>query len=284
MSGREKAKAAGKKKGLSELEARAAVRSRYARLAQHEASCCGPEQPKMCSCGAIYPQAEIKSLPDAATAVSAGCGNPGAIAGLRPGMSVVDLGSGGGIDVFLAAKKVGPKGKIIGVDATPEMIARARKVASENGYSNVEFRLGEIEHMPVESGTADVVISNCVINLSPDKAQVFREAFRVLKPGGRLAVSDIVLLGELPEDVRTDPVAWSSCVAGAVSEAEYVGAMRRAGFTKIKVEERKVYTHEELTGSLGDERPSSHTKDGRRRPDLSGLVASCSISATKPGN
>ena len=272
-----------KTKGLSEDEARAAVRSRYTGLALQGTSCCGPDESRSCSCGAIYQQAEIVSLPDSAVAVSAGCGNPGAIAALEEGMSVLDLGSGGGIDVFLAARKVGPKGKVIGVDATPEMIARARKAADENGYRNVEFRLGEIEHMPVESGTADVVISNCVINLSPDKAQVFREAYRVLRPGGKLAVSDIVLLGELPDEIRKDPAAWSSCVAGAVSEAEYLGAMKRAGFTKIRVEDRKVYTHQQLGGFLDKERLSKPSKNGGGSIDLSGLVASYTVSAAKPG-
>jgi len=263
-----------------EIEVRKAVRDRYTKLATAEAACCRPSTMSSCGCGAIYPQAEILSLPADAVAVSAGCGNPTAIAGLRPGMVVVDLGSGGGVDAFLAAKKVGDKGKVYGIDATPEMVYRARKTAAENGYTNVEFRLGEIEHIPLESGLADVVISNCVINLSPDKEQVFREAFRVLKPGGRLAVSDIVLLKDLPESIRSDLKSWSECVSGAVSEAEYIGAIKKAGFDKVKVEERVVYTHEQLAGYLME---GGHKDDPRLATvDLGQLVASYKIGAVKP--
>jgi len=259
---------------------RKAVREHYTKLALTETSCCTPAKGNTCGCSAIYPQAEILSLPSEAIAVSAGCGNPTAIANLKPGMVVVDLGSGGGIDVFLTAKKVGDSGKAIGIDATPEMIFRARETARNNGFKNVEFRLGEIEHIPLESGTADVVISNCVINLSPDKEQVFRDAFRVLKPGGRLAVSDIVLLKDLPDDIRSDLGSWSSCVSGAVSEKEYVGGMKKAGFEKIKVEERVVYTHEQLADYIKDTDAEKHSKAAGI--DLSQLIASYKISAVKP--
>jgi len=265
-----------RKSAPTEGEVRKAVREKYTKLAVSGSSCCGGQDARMCGCGGLYPQAEITSLPDAAIAVSAGCGNPTAIAELKPGMTVVDLGSGGGIDVFLAAKKVGPKGRAIGIDATPEMIHRARETAAETGYDNVEFRLGEIEHMPLDAGTADVVISNCVINLSPDKEQVFREAFRVLKPGGKLAVSDIVLLKDLPESLRNDMGAWSSCVSGAVTEDRYTGAMRKAGFVKVKVEDRVVYTHEQLSDYVAS---GGEAKD---RGDLSDMVASYRISAIKP--
>jgi len=262
----------------SEEEIRRAVRNRYSRLAQGGQSCCDPGS--SCGCGSIYSQATIATLPEEAIAVSAGCGNPTAIASLKLGMTVVDFGSGGGIDAFLAAKKVGPKGRVYGIDATHEMILRARRTAKESGFENVEFRLGEIEHVPLDRGVADVVISNCVINLSPDKEQVFREAFRILKPGGRLAVSDIVLLKDLPEEVRKDLSAWSSCVSGAVSEEEYLGAMRRAGFEKLKVEDRVVYRHEQLSGYL-EETPLSG--DPRLKDtDLSELVASYRITAVKP--
>jgi len=261
-------------------DVRKAVRDHYTRLALTGTSCCTTASGSSCGCNAIYPQAEIVSLPSEAIAVSAGCGNPTAIANLRPGMVVVDLGSGGGIDVFLSAKKVGDGGRAIGIDATPEMIHRARKTAKENGYENVEFRLGEIEHIPLEPGTADVVISNCVINLSPDKEQVFKDAFRVLKPGGKLAVSDIVLLKELPDDVMSDLASWSSCVSGAVSEQEYIGAMKKAGFVKIKVEERVVYTHEQLNDYLKGT-DSEKFKD-YAGADLSRLIASYKISAYKP--
>jgi SAM-dependent methyltransferase len=263
-----------------EFEVRRAVREHYGSLALTSASCCGPSESTMCSCGDIYPKALVASLPDEAVAVSAGCGNPTAIAGLKKGMTVVDLGSGGGIDCFLSAKKVGPTGKVFGIDATPEMIHRARRTALENGYANVEFRLGEIEHMPLDSGIADVVISNCVINLSPDKQRVFDEAYRVLKPGGKLAVSDIVTLKELPEKIKKDMVGWSQCVSGAVSEKEYLGGMKRAGFEKIKVEERVVYTQSQLSGYLEVAGPEERSK--LAGIDLKNLVASYKISAYKP--
>ena len=274
------AKAVKSKPRKNAEEVRKAVREHYTKLALTETPCCGQDSGPTCGCGAIYPQAEIVSLPSEAIAVSAGCGNPTAIASLKPGMVVVDLGSGGGIDVFLSARKVGDTGRVIGIDATPEMIYRARETGRKNGYSNVEFRLGEIEHIPLESGTADVIISNCVINLSPDKEQVFKDAFRVLKPGGRLAVSDIVLLKDLPDDIRSDLGSWSTCVSGAVSEAEYIGGLKKAGFEKVKVEERVVYTHEQLTGYLKDTSAEKYTRVAGR--DLSRLIASYKISAQKP--
>jgi SAM-dependent methyltransferase len=277
-SGKAKPNSAGYKP--SEEDVRKAVRERYGALALTPSSCCGSKTETMCSCAEIYPKAEIISLPSEAVAVSAGCGNPTAIANLRPGMTVVDLGSGGGIDCFLSAKKVGSRGRVYGIDATPEMIHRARRTAEENGYDNVEFRLGEIEHMPLDDHVADVVISNCVINLSPDKEQVFKEAFRVLKPGGKLAVSDIVLLKDLPVEVAKDLRAWSECVSGAVSEKEYIGAMRKAGFGDIKVQERAIYTHEQLSDYLKDMDMGGTSKIAGM--NLSNLVASYKISAAKP--
>ena len=278
---RSEAATGGKSTSVAEEDVREAVRTRYSRLATTSGtSCCGPSTQTMCSCGSLYPQAEIVNLPEDAVAVSAGCGNPTAIASLKPGMTVVDLGSGGGIDAFLSAKKIGPSGKVYGIDATPEMIYRARKTAKENGYGNVEFRLGEIEHIPLDAGTADVVISNCVINLSPDKEQVFREAFRILKPGGRLAVSDIVLLKELPDAIRKDMKAWSECVSGAISEEKYIGALRTAGFDNIKVEDRVIYTHDQLVSYLQDAPSASATKAAN--VDLAQLVASYKITAVKP--
>jgi len=266
---------------IAEEDVRDAVRQRYAKLATSSGSaCCGPTVETMCNCSDIYPQAEIVNLPEDAVAVSAGCGNPTAIASLKPGMTVVDLGSGGGIDAFLSAKKIGPSGKVYGIDATPEMIYRARKTAKENGYDNVEFRLGEIEHIPLDNAVADVVISNCVINLSPDKGQVFKEAFRVLKPGGRIAVSDIVLLKDLPEDIRRDLKAWSECVSGAVSEEQYIGAIKKAGFDKVKVEDRVIYTHDQLVSYLQDAPSAVSSKAAN--VDLAQLVASYKITAVKP--
>lgn len=275
-----KAKAKTLQMSADQEDVRRAVKDKYTKLATSDASCCAGTQSYACSCGGIYPQAEILSLPSEAIAVSAGCGNPTAIAGLKPGMTVVDLGSGGGIDVFLSAKKVGPKGKAIGIDATPEMIYRARKTAKENGYENVEFRLGEIEHIPLDGSIADVVISNCVINLSPDKEQVFRESFRILRPGGKLAVSDIVLLRDLPEVVKNDLATWTECVSGAVSESEYIGAMKKAGFEKVKVEERAIYTHEQLSDYIKGTKAEIQSK--ARGIDLSKLIASYKISAVKP--
>ncbi len=264
----------------SEDEIRKKVREKYAKLAVSNVPCCGSTQSNTCGCGGIYPSADVISLPQEAVAVSAGCGNPTAIASMKPGMVVVDFGSGGGIDAFLSARKVGEKGKVFGIDATPEMILRARKTARENDIGNVEFRLGEIEHVPLEANVADVVISNCVINLSPDKEQVFREAFRILKPGGKLAVSDIVLLKDLPEDIRKDLSAWTECVSGAVLEEDYIGAMKDAGFEKVKVEDRVVYKHDQLADYLRD---TKLTDDPRlEHVDLSDLIASYRISAFKP--
>lgn len=209
--------------------------SKVAKMAQASecsCSCCGPDT----HAGSIgYELSELKDLPESAVQACAGCGNPTAIAGLRKGEVVLDLGSGGGIDVLLAAKKVGPKGRAIGVDMTQDMIDLARKNAEEAGFDNVEFRLGDIEDLPVESGSVDVIISNCVINLAPDKDRVFKEAYRVLRAGGRVMVSDIVTKGELPKEIREDPDAWAGCVAGALDEAVYVGKLRSAGFNDVKV-------------------------------------------------
>jgi len=182
-----------------------------------------------------------------------GCGNPVALANLREGETVLDLGSGGGIDVFLASKKVGKSGKVIGVDMTKEMLERAKASALKNGYSNVEFRLGEIESLPIEDETVDTIISNCVINLSPDKLKVFKEAFRVLKPNGKLMVSDIVTNGELPEDVRKSFDAWAGCIAGALEKNEYLHTIKKAGFISVKIISEKTYTidlSDELAGRI----------------------------------
>ena len=259
--------------GPRENEIRGAVRDRYKQLAQRDSSCCGQPEGTKCACKAIYPSKEIISLPSEVIAVSAGCGNPTAIAELRQGMVVVDFGSGGGIDVFLASKQVGPKGKVYGIDATPEMVTRARRTAEENGFDNVEFRLGEIEHVPLESNVADVLISNCVINLSPDKRQVFREAFRILKPGGRLAVSDMVLLRDLPREIRKDLIAWSSCLSGALPEEDYIGAIKSAGFERIEVVKKVEFSDEQLRSGVADRALDV---------DLSSLAASVGVVAFKP--
>ncbi len=182
-----------------------------------------------------YSPNEYKNVPEGAN-MGLGCGNPQAIAALKQGETVLDLGSGGGFDCFLAAKSVGETGKVIGVDMTPEMISLARKNAEKGSYMNTEFRLGEIEHLPVADATIDVIISNCVINLSPEKEKVFAEAFRVLKPGGKLAISDVVLSKELPDDMKNDALLYSSCVAGASSIEEQQTLLENAGFSEIKIE------------------------------------------------
>ncbi len=224
-------------------QVRAAVRERYGQIAERgggQDGCgCGPD---CCSPGGVvqldtitglYDDPEVSSLPAEVTDLSLGCGDPVTLASLEPGQTVLDLGSGGGIDCFLAAGKVGASGRVIGVDMTPAMIDRARHNKAKVGAANVEFRLGEIEHLPVADNSVDVAISNCVINLSPDKPQVFREIYRVLKPGGRLAVSDIVTDGPLPDAVKQDLAAWAGCVAGALDVADYVAAIEAAGFSDV---------------------------------------------------
>lgn len=199
-------------------------------------SCCGTDavdSSVITNIQRLYADADTSDLPNTVTDVAFGCGNPTAIAALQPGQVVLDLGSGGGIDCFLAAKMVGETGKVFGVDMTPEMIRLARENAGKVGAKNVEFRLGEIEHLPIDSDSVDVIISNCVINLSPDKDQVFREAFRVLKPGGRLQVSDIVWTKPVPEEIKSDMEQWAGCIAGALLESEYMGKIAAAEFVDV---------------------------------------------------
>lgn len=183
---------------------------------------------------ALYPETDLSTLPSSVVAASAGCGNPLAIAELGAGERVLDLGSGGGIDCFLAARQVGETGEVWGLDMTPDMVALARHNAGEVGLGNVHFRLGEIEDIPFGDNSFDVIMSNCVINLSSDKERVFREAYRVLKPGGRLRVSDMVLVGELPEETRRSMEEWAGCIAGALPVEEYLGAIRAAGFVQAE--------------------------------------------------
>ncbi len=218
-----------------------AVRRRYGEIAAQaqeatsccpSSSCCTPEE--ACSAAALYSSEELSGLPESVTEMAMGCGNPSAIAGLKPGEVVLDLGSGGGIDLFLAAQKVGPTGKAIGLDMTQEMIDLAQNNAQKVGVQNVEFRLGEIEGMPFEDDSIDVIISNCVINLSPDKDRVFAEAYRVLKPGGRMVISDLVTEGHLPLAVKESVEAWVGCVAGALDKREYLEKIEAAGFIDLK--------------------------------------------------
>jgi SAM-dependent methyltransferase len=247
-----------KKQGSEDV--RSQVRQHYGRIAtefdvEERASCCGPSEASSCGCGPaqeinidlvskMYEGADLSDLPEDVTGISLGCGDPVTLASLKHGQTVLDLGSGGGIDVFLAAKQVGESGHVIGIDMTAVMIEKARSNKEKIGVSNVEFRLGEIEHLPVADDTVDVVISNCVINLSPDKPQVFREAYRVLQPGGRLAVSDIVTNGPLPDAIKQSMAAWAGCVAGALEVDDYVAAIEDAGFVDVKLE--PVYMDKEL--------------------------------------
>jgi SAM-dependent methyltransferase len=232
---------------------RKAVREGYARVARGESrSCCGPQS--SCGCNtpvtaeAIskrlgYDEKDMKSVPEGAN-LGLGCGNPLALAGLKKGETVVDLGSGAGFDCFLAAKAVGPTGRVIGVDMTHEMIEKARLNAEKGKYRNVEFRLGEIENLPVADNSADVIISNCVINLSPDKPRVFAEAFRILKSGGRLMVSDIVLLKTLPAAVQKSVAAYIGCLSGASLKNEYLKEIRTAGFERVEVQDETSFPFE----------------------------------------
>lgn len=215
---------------MKDQEIKTAVRNRYAAIAEQGSSCCGSAGSKRIG----YSEADLTSAPEGAN-LGLGCGNPVALAFLKKGEVVLDLGAGPGFDCFLAAQKVGKNGRVIGVDMTPEMMDRARKNASKGGYENVEFRLGEIEHLPVADTSVDAVISNCVVNLAPDKSQVFMEAFRVLRPGGRMMISDIVLLKELPEFIRNSILAYVGCVAGALLKDEYITAIQRAGFQNVRI-------------------------------------------------
>jgi len=217
------------------------------------ASCCGPTQTVECAGNAaarFYSTEEIRTLPDTVTQASLGCGNPLAISELQQGEVVLDLGSGGGIDCFLAAQQVGPEGRVIGLDMTPDMIKLARRNAKQVGLTNVEFRFGEMEDIPLPGESVDAIISNCVINLSPDKDAVFAEAYRVLRPGGRLNVSDIVLEGELPPAIRDRLDAWASCVAGALQESEYLSIIRAAGFEEVEVLSRDHAMAEQIAESV----------------------------------
>jgi arsenite methyltransferase len=254
------------------------VRNHYGAVARKGSSCCGPGcctpgQPAVegqMSETAVrlgYTPEDLSAVPEGAN-LGLGCGNPQAIAALRPGETVIDLGSGAGFDCLLAARQVGPGGRVIGVDMTPDMIARARQNAAKANAANVEFRLGEIEHLPVPDQSADAILSNCVINLSPDKGAVFREAFRVLRPGGRLAISDVIALGPMPESVRRDLTLYTGCVAGAVTAAETEALLREAGFVDIRVT-----INAPATAAMVELTPGT---------DLASLAASASIEARRP--
>jgi len=264
-----------------------------------QASCCEPRAQASCCDSAgtaqevetigaarLYAEGELADLPESVTEAAMGCGNPTAIASLQPGEVVLDLGSGGGIDCFLAAERVGPTGRVIGLDMTPEMIKLARRNAKKVGATNVDFRYGEMEEMPLPDASVDVIISNCVINLSPDKDAVFAEAFRVLKPGGRISVSDIVTHGQLPEAVGGSVMAWAGCVAGALDEEAYLEKMRAAGLTDVAITQR-VYANPEGLVDASEIQEALAKMDPPvsvdwLRSQLDGKIASVTVMARKP--
>ncbi|RJR34603.1 MAG: methyltransferase domain-containing protein [Deltaproteobacteria bacterium] len=222
---------------MKDQDIKEVIKERYGKIARGEVTFCCP------SCGPTvadqslavgYSADDLQLVPESAV-LGLGCGNPTALADLKEGETVLDLGSGAGIDVFLAAKKVGQSGRVIGVDMTADMIAQGRVLAEQHGFTNVDFRLGYIEQLPVAAGTVDVVISNCVINLTPDKLASFKEVHRVLKPGGRILIADLVTAGELPPDVKASAAAWADCLAGAMEKEAYLETIRRAGFTEVTV-------------------------------------------------
>ena len=235
---------------MKEKEIKKVVKGRYAEIAKQDQESCCPS----CGCGASsllsakavgYSGEELERIPEESV-MGLGCGNPTATADLKAGEVVLDLGAGAGVDVFLAANKVGPTGRVIGVDMTEEMVDRATRIARDHGYHNVEFRLGEIENLPVEDESVDAVLSNCVINLSPDKSKVFKDAHRVLKPGGRLTVSDIVSEGTLPDEIKGDSNAWACCIGGALERREYLEKIKEAGFKDVQVlSSREFYLEDE---------------------------------------
>jgi len=276
---------------MKQEDIRTTVREGYGKIAAAGTSCCSLPMAGCCGgterAGEIgravgYTEEDLASVPEGAN-LGLGCGNPVALASLREGETVVDLGSGAGFDSFLAARQVGPRGRVIGVDMTPEMLDKARQNAGQGGYGNVSFRLGEIEHLPVADGEADVILSNCVINLSPDKEQVFREAFRILRPGGRLLVSDVVLTRDLPAAVKASITAWIGCVAGAMVRDEYLGAISAAGFADVDVVEAGVFPADFL---LHDPTVQTIVRDlGLSREeveDLAASVLSIRVAALKP--
>ncbi|MBS1825229.1 MAG: arsenite methyltransferase [Acidobacteria bacterium] len=255
-------------------------------------ACCGSAPASISDCADpitsnLYSQVEQGQLPETAVLASLGCGNPTALADLHPGETVLDLGSGGGIDVLLSAKRVGPTGKAYGLDMTDEMLALARENQAKAGVTNVEFLKGEIEHIPLPDNSVDVIISNCVINLSADKDSVLREAFRVLKPGGRFAVSDVVTRGEIPAAVRQSVLAWVGCVAGALDQDDYIGKLKAAGFEQASIEPTRIYKVEDarefLAGQGLDVEALAGQIDGKFFSGFIRATKSASASCCKPG-
>jgi len=266
------------------------VREGYAKVAKQGSCCCVP----VISCSESsrlaqdisrkigYTEEELKAVPEGAN-LGLGCGNPVALASLREGETVLDLGSGAGFDCFLAANKVGKNGKVIGVDMTPEMIEKARENAKKGNYGNIEFRLGEIENLPVADNYVDVVISNCVINLAPDKEKVFKEVFRVLKPGGRLMISDMVLLKELPDSVKNSIEAYIGCISGAMKKEQYVGIISKAGFHGVKIVDENAFP---IEGLINDPTVKTIVENLRipieQMREVAGSVVSIKVHGVKP--
>lgn len=271
---------------MKDIEIRKAVRQGYGAIAKQRNSCCCCGSGNMAATDHSkrigYTDQDITSVPDGAN-LGLGCGNPVALASLKEGETVLDLGSGAGFDCFLAAQRVGAKGKVIGVDMTAEMLEQARMNAEKGKYKNVEFRLGEIENLPVADNSVDAIISNCVINLSPSKERVFQEAFRVLKPGGRLMVSDMVLLKDLPDFVKTSINALVGCISGAVKKEQYLGAIKKAGFKDVRVSDEVPVPIESMVESEQGQAIIKELKiPAKKINELSGTVTSLRVAGVKP--
>ena len=271
---------------MSTVDVKEVVREKYGqaalRVKSGGSSCCGASPANADCCDPItsnlYDASQTGTLPEEAVLASLGCGNPTALASLKAGEIVLDLGSGGGIDVLLSARRVGPTGKAYGLDMTDEMLALARENQKKAGATNVEFLKGEIEHIPLPDNSVDVIISNCVINLSADKDRVLREAFRVLKPGGRFAVSDVVTRGEVPEQVRQSMLLWVGCIAGALEDKSYTEKLTAAGFEKVDIEPTRIYNINDARGFLTDQGIDADAL----APQVEGKFMSAFIRASKP--
>jgi SAM-dependent methyltransferase len=269
---------------MADPDIKQVVKEKYAqaalRVTSAGSSCCGSASTRECDpiTSNLYSEAEAAALPAAAKAASLGCGNPTALAELKAGETVLDLGSGGGIDVLLSARRVGPTGRAYGLDMTDEMLALARENQHKAGVQNVEFLKGEIEQIPLPDASVDVIISNCVINLSADKDRVLTEAFRVLKPGGRFAVSDVVVRGEVPSQIRRSVELWIGCVAGALEEGEYRAKLGKAGFEAIEVEPTRIYRVEDARDFLAGAGVDADTI----APQVDGKFMSAFVRARKP--
>jgi len=277
---------------LKEDETRKVVREGYAKIAKQKNSCCAPvtsccggtDRAQEISKKMGYTEEELNVVPEGAN-LGLGCGNPVALSSLREGETVLDLGAGAGFDCFLASSKVGSMGRIIGVDMTPEMVEKARENARNGNYANVEFRLGEIENLPAGDNSVDAVISNCVINLSPDKKRVFAETFRVLKPGGRLMISDIVLLKELPDFIRNSIQAYVGCVSGAMLKDEYLKTVREVGFQDVKIIEETAFPAElMISDPIAKEIIKKLEMEPKKVGEVASTVMSIKVYGIKPAS